>query len=137
MREKVLIVHAWVIMSNHVHGILSSRNGKLSDTIRNLKRHTSKAILKEVIDGNESRREWMLQQFRFAAGQHVRNEEFQVWTHENHPIELEGHLIDQRVDYIHNNPCEAGLVEEAEQYIYSSARDYAGTKGLVTVEPLW
>ena len=30
------------------------------------------------------------------------------------------------LDYIHNNPVEAGIVEKAEDYLYSSARDYYG-----------
>jgi hypothetical protein len=34
-------------------------------------------------------------------------------------------------DYVHNNPVEAGLVFRAEDYLYSSAADYAGEKGLL------
>ncbi len=30
----------------------------------------------------------------------------------------------QKLEYIHNNPVDAGIVEKAEEYIYSSARDY-------------
>jgi hypothetical protein len=40
-------------------------------------------------------------------------------------------MIDQKLNYIHNNPVEAGFVEKAEDYLYSSARDYAGMKGLL------
>jgi len=36
-------------------------------------------------------------------------------------------------NYIHNNPIKAELVERAEDYLYSSARDYAGEKGLVEI----
>ncbi|MBS1917456.1 MAG: hypothetical protein JST87_14345 [Bacteroidetes bacterium] len=36
-----------------------------------------------------------------------------------------------KMDYIHNNPVENGLVENAEDYLYSSARNYEGRKGLV------
>ena len=43
-------------------------------------------------------------------------------------------MIDQRLDYIHNNPVEAGLVSEPEHWKYSSAIDYAGDKGLIDVE---
>ena len=31
---------------------------------------------------------------------------------------------------IHNNPVEEGLVFRAEDYLYSSAADYAGEKGI-------
>ena len=34
--------------------------------------------------------------------------------------------IDQRVDYIHNNPVKAGIVLSPEHYLYSSAINYAG-----------
>ena len=51
------------------------------------------------------------------------------------PIELSGNKItDQKLDYLHNNPVEEGFVNEAYEYKYSSAIDYAGGKRLVYVE---
>ena len=38
--------------------------------------------------GTESRKEWMLHQFKYYAGRHTRNEKYQLWTHENHAEEL-------------------------------------------------
>lgn len=37
---------------------------------------------------------------------------------------------------MHNNPVEAGIVEKAEEYVYSSARDYYEGKnvGLLEIE---
>ena len=40
----------------------------------------------------------------------------------------------QKVNYIHQNPVRAEIVERAEEYLYSSARDYAGERGLLKVE---
>jgi putative transposase len=42
----------------------------------------------------------------------------------------------QKLEYIHDTPVEAGLVEKAEEYIYSRARDYYyGRKsGLIKIE---
>jgi len=37
----------------------------------------------------------------------------------------------QKLDYIHNNPVRAGIVDKAEEYRYSSARDFYGVKGLI------
>jgi len=31
------------------------------------------------------------------------------------------------------NPVEAGFVDEPEHYLYSSARDYSGKKGLIDI----
>ena len=42
--------------------------------------------------------------------------------------------MNQKMAYVHQNPVEAGLVEHAEDYLYSSARDYAGIKGLIDIE---
>ena len=52
--------------------------------------------------------------------------------HDNKPIELwSNKVIKQKIDYVHQNPVEAGLVYKAEEYVYSSARDYTEEKGLL------
>ena len=45
----------------------------------------------------------------------------------------------QKLEYIHNNPVDAGIVEKAEEYIYSSARNYYYGKqcGLIEIEFLF
>jgi len=40
-------------------------------------------------------------------------------------------ILSEKIRYIHNNPVEAGLVFRPEDYIYSSAVDYSGEKGLL------
>ncbi len=139
VEQKQLKVHSWVIMSNHVHCILSSANGTLSDTIRDFKSYTARQLLQSIMEEPESRREWILFQFQRAAQAHSRNTEYQVWTHENHAIEIDpfsNTIAESKLNYIHRNPVEAGIVENEEDYLYSSARDYAGRKGLVKLE-LW
>ena len=42
-------------------------------------------------------------------------------------------FVGKCIDYIHQNPVKAGLVFRAEDYVYSSAVDYSGEKGLVDV----
>lgn len=119
-----------------MHCILSSEAGKLSDTIRDLKGYTSKEILKLVETGIESRKDWMLHQFKFFAGQHSRNEKYQLWTHENHAMELSPYrprISQVKLNYIHENPVRAGIVARTEDYLYSSAVDYTGKKGLVDI----
>jgi putative transposase len=63
--HKALNLHAFVIMSNHVHCILSSGKSDLSGTIRDFKTFTSKTIISEINSSSESRREWMLGQMRY------------------------------------------------------------------------
>ena len=42
-------------------------------------------------------------------------------------------FYDQKLDYLHNNHVKAEIVEEAHHYLYSSARNYVGIKGLLDV----
>jgi hypothetical protein len=53
------------------------------------------------------------------AGEKSSNvKQYQVWRHDNKPIELwSNKVIDQKLDYIHNNPVEEGLVFRAEHYV--------------------
>lgn len=132
--KKGLEIYAFVVMSNHVHAIIRSSNGRLSDTIKEFKSFTAKKMLEQITNENESRREWMLSEFEFAASKHKRNEKYQIWTHENHPIILYGNtLIQQRINYIHDNPVRSGIVANQEDYLYSSARAYAGLDCLIDV----
>lgn len=137
-KEKGLIIYSWVIMSNHVHYIFSSKEGyELSNILRDFKKHTSSKVLESIEQNNtESRKDWMLHLFKQAGKKNSRNECYQFWQQDNHPIELSSNdMIDQKLEYIHNNPVKAGIVEKAEDYLYSSARDYYTVqKGLLDIE---
>lgn len=139
-QHKGLALHAYVIMNNHVHLIASAREGfNLSDILRDLKKYTSKALL-ELIQGSEtreSRRGWMLWIFRSAGERNSNNKEFQFWQQDNHPVELSTPtMLEQRLNYLHNNPVVERIVNEPEHYVYSSAINYAGGKGLLDLELL-
>ena len=125
-------------MSNHIHLIARVQEGfELSNILRDFKRHTSKSILKTIQEEPESRREWMLEVFGKAGSNNSKNTKFQLWRNDNHPIELyRSETIDQKLNYIHQNPVEEGIVENAEDYLYSSAKNYAGQIGLLEVELL-
>ncbi|WP_018476663.1 REP-associated tyrosine transposase [Pontibacter roseus] len=135
IEHKGLQVYAWCIMSNHVHLIIGTPEANQSDIIRDLKKHTAKTIVKAIADNpQESRKEWMLWLLERAGKQNANNKNFQFWQQHNQPIELNTtFLMEQKLQYIHNNPVEAGFVTEPHAYPYSSAIDYAGGKGLVNI----
>jgi REP element-mobilizing transposase RayT len=139
-QAKGLIIYAYVIMNNHVYLIASADEGyNLSDILRDLKKFTSKKLIK-AIDENiqESRKRWMLWIFRSNGERNSNNEVYQFWQQDNHPVCLDNaHMIDQRLNYLHNNPVAEGIVEEPEHYVYSSAKDYAGSKGLLDIVLLY
>ena len=57
-----------------------------------------------------------------------------MWQPESHPIELTNNTIaHQKLAYLHNNPVEAGFIIKAEEWLYSSAVDYNGGKGLLEI----
>lgn len=137
-QNKALEIYAFVVMSNHLHLIIRSGIGKLSDTIGEFKSFTAKKILLAIEMESESRREWILNLFEFAAKQHKRNEKYQVWTHENHPeLIYSDNFLFQKINYIHDNPVRAGIVENPEDYLYSSARDFAGKSCLLDIVPVY
>jgi len=126
-KEKGLRIFAYVIMSNHIHLIVRAE-GKLtlSEVLRDFKKYTSRQILETIGKANESRKEWMLHVFRYYARYNANNRTYQFWIQDNHPIALVSpKVIWQKVDYIHQNPIRAAWVEKAEDYLYSSARNYA------------
>jgi putative transposase len=128
--RKGLVLHAWCVMSNHIHLITSSQNEDLSDILRDLKKFTSRQIIKAIQQNKtESRRDWMLGIFREKGGLNARNSEFQFWRQDNQPKELFSPAFSvQKLEYIHNNPVDAGIVERPEDYLYSSAKDYKAGK---------
>lgn len=140
-KEKYLVVHAWCIMSNHVHLVISAKNNNTSDILRDFKKFTSKQIIKAIIENEqESRRDCMLHIFKKNGTENSRNTTCQFWRQDNQPKELFSEkFTEQKLNYIHNNPVEAGIVEKAEEYIYSSARDYFYGKqfGLLEIDFLY
>lgn len=136
-REKGLVIHAWCVMPSHLHLIVRSEKEKLSDILRDFKKFTSKEIVKTIELINESRRRWLLKSFIRAGQDLKRITNFKVWQDGNHPEEMvTNEFMQQKIDYVHNNPVHDEIVDEAEYYWYSSARDYAGKKGLIDVELL-
>lgn len=138
-QNKGLLIHGWCIMSNHIHLAVSAKHDNLSDVLRDFKKYTSKEIIKAIKENtSESRKDWMVAVFSEQGKKNSRNSNYQLWRQDNRPKEMYSlKFIAQKLNYIHNNPVEAGIVERAEDYLYSSAKDYSGKgKGLVDIHPI-
>ncbi len=69
-----------------------------------------------------------------AGKKNENNLNFQLWQQHNQPIELlDNRLAYQKLEYMHYNPVEAGFVLRQEDWLYSSAIDYNGGKGLLEI----
>ena len=103
-------VHAYCLMSNHVHLLLEDQGGRLSD------------FMKSFTTGYAMR-------FNAKTGHigHVFQQRFK-----SQPVESEAYLL-QAARYIHNNPAKAGICP-ADEYPWSSYHEYAsGIQGIATV----
>ncbi len=137
VKEKGLQIYAWVLMTNHLHLLCrATAPHRLSDVLRDFKKFTSKAIIKRMNEINESRREWMLNQFAFEAKRVGRAKNYKIWKDDNHAIWMHDKEVWNTIAYIHDNPVKAEIVNKSREYCYSSAMDYNGEQGLVDVTVL-
>jgi putative transposase len=123
--DKHTQLNAFVIMSTHLHAILWPDDGiNLSDVTRDFKRFTSRKISKEAEQQGEKE---LISNFKKARqenrAQNVST--YQVWQEGSHPEAIfTERFAKQKIAYIHLNPVRAGLVKDAHEWNFSSARAY-------------
>ena len=123
-------------MTSHIHLIIGSNKESITKTLfEDLKRYTSETLHKAIVQNKtESRREWMIKMMQEQGIKNSNNSTFQLWQQNNHPIELTtDKILYQKLNYLHLNPVVSGFVEKPEDWLYSSARDYCGKKGLLKI----
>ncbi len=135
-KEKGLELFSWCLMSNHIHLVARAKEGfKMSGILRDFKKYTSKTILKKIQEEPESRRSWLLSVMRESAIKNSKVQAYQLWRNDNHPILLyTTEVIQQKVNYIHQNPVKAGIVGNVEDYLFSSARNYAALESVLEID---
>ena len=126
--EKGLVLFGFCLMSSHLHLIARTESKySLSDVLRDFKKFTSKALIRQIMNEPESRREWLLEYFNKAGEITKGRTNFKVWQDGNHAEEVSSNkFFIEKLNYIHNNPVEELIVENPEDYFFSSARNYAG-----------
>lgn len=124
-RNKNLKVFCYCIMPSHVHLIAYSEGGELSNILRDFKSFTAKQIIKAIEENpQESRKEYFLNQIKFYGRISPQKQTMQFWKHDNHPFYLYSkEMIQQKIDYILNNPVEAGFVNHPYEWRLSSANE--------------
>lgn len=133
-KEKQMEIYAWCIMSNHVHLVFRSSGKEPPEKLLgSFKRFTSNAVVRAIKENDKkSRKEILLNSFIRNGAKSSNVLKYQFWRHDNKPIELWSRKVtSQKIQYIHSNPVEQGLVYRPEDYVYSSALDYSGEKGLL------
>lgn len=118
-------------MSNHCHLIVRTEGFKLSDVIRDFKKHTAKKIIEAISENEkESRKRWLLWLLK-------RDDHIWFWEEGYHGVEISDiEMFHSKANYIYMNPVRAGLVDKEEEYRLSSCGDFYGIrKGLLDIEP--
>ncbi len=118
VNENRIDLSAFVVMSNHVHLIWQPlQHYTLTQIQSSFMTYTAKAIKRKLALENPD----LLEQLRVNKYDRT----YQVWKREPLSIELftEKAFL-QKLEYIHQNPVTAGLVNFAEEYKYSSAQFY-------------
>ncbi len=112
-RSSELCVYGYVVMPEHVHLLLSEpRQGTLADAIKSLKQGVSRRLI------GEAEHFWQKRYYDF----NVRSEAQFV----------------EKLRYVHRNPVKRGLCAAAEDWEWSSFRQYAtGCAGIVEIECEW
>src|SRR5690606_38232273 len=130
-----LELYAYCIMPSHVHMIFRDKNNKPELLLGNIKRYSSQQIQKAIeSNAEESRKDWLLWMMVQAANKEKNVNKRMLWQHHNKPIELwSSTVIDQKVDYIHDNPVKAGYVTKPWHWKYSSATNYVNGQGAIEI----
>ncbi len=133
--HKNLAVFAFVVMPNHVH-LVAGTDGDLHSIMRDFKRFTSRTIHDRLkAEGRVSLLKWLSEATESAR--RTRGD-LGLWQSGFHPQAIYSRKVfDQKVRYIHENPVRKGLVLQAEDWWYSSAREEAGLDELcMSVDPI-
>jgi REP element-mobilizing transposase RayT len=126
----------YVIMPDHVHLILWPSAGSTPSAImRDYKTFTAKRILRQA--QVENLQDWVTA-FE-QGGQQTHRGVHKVWqdSYWDENVYTE-RFLRQKLNYLHHNPVRGGLVEEAQDYPYSSYRNYyLGQDWLIEIDRDW
>ena len=114
----------FVVMLDHFHLIVNPRDGNIKSWIHELKSLSARRLVEINPPG------------LFATKEEVN----QVWQESFKTQRLwRGWMIWQKINYIHNNPLKAGLVDSAGDYPWSSFRNFyqLESEALLYVDHEW
>jgi REP element-mobilizing transposase RayT len=123
----------YVVMENHLHFIAAAP--QLPDAVGDFKSFTAR----KVIDLLQARGEApLLGQLAREKAVHKHDRPYQLWQEGSHPKEISTDgIMEQKLEYMHNNPVRRGYVDDPTHWRYSSARNYHGLPVLIPVATDW
>jgi putative transposase len=118
VKEKRIVLNAFVIMNNHIHLIWQALKRESPATIQfSFMKYTAQQIKFDL----QSNHPDILSEYRVDA----KDRAYQFWERNSLGIDLyTPEVFRQKLDYIHYNPVKAGLCKLPEEYKYSSSKFY-------------
>ena len=114
-------IYAYVIMPDHLH-MITDRILEPSVILRYINGITSRRIIDHLKDHGHNA---SLQKLKHETKE--RGYRYSLWDHHSNVFSITSEdMLMQKVNYIHENPVRAGLVERAEDYRWSSVRLWKG-----------
>jgi putative transposase len=131
--RRSVVIFAYVIMENHLHWIAQMPDPAVD--AGDFKSFTARKIIDLLHERKETS---LLAQLAHHKDPYKTDRLFQLWQEGSHPVMIETEtLMEQRVNYTHNNPLRRRYVSDATHWLYSSARNYAGLSAPIEIEKVW
>ena len=118
-KEKRIYLYAFIIMPTHLHLILKPIDREIGQLLQNFGSFTAHAILKEL-RGEEERE---LLAF-FHENRRDSRHKHSIWQDIQAKNIFSQKVLEQKMEYIHQNPVIGNLVRDRADYAYSSACFY-------------
>ena len=115
------LLFAYVLMPDHLH-LLTDAPRKPSEVLKFIKGIVGHRVIEYLKSRN-----YESSLLKLRHDDWKRNHRFSLWQHDSDVFSVTGEsTFMQKVNYIHNNPVRAGLVEQAADYRWSSVRWWNG-----------
>ncbi len=119
--RKSFLLFAYVIMIDHLH-LLTSRPSTNSEVLRVLKGITARRVI-DFLKEND----YLESLKKLEHQKRDRNYKYSLWQTEKNVLPVfSERMFMEKLNYIHQNPVRAGLIERAIDYQWSSARIWQG-----------
>ena len=126
-------IYGYVILEDHVHLIASA--AELTKVIDEFESSSSRQIMAVL---ETDKQQSMLRQLKGRGAEFDADGTCRLWQPRADPQVISGsEMMQQKLQFIHENPVKRGYVNDPSLWRYSSARNYAGQPGLLPVTTDW
>ena len=131
--KKQMDLYGYVIMPNHIHLIITAN--RLSNLMRSFKSHTARKIINDLI---KEKNDDVLNKIKLLKKKSKAQSEYQLWQEGFHPkLVVSEKELRQKLDYIHLNPVRSGIIDEPQEWKYSSYNNYYGGNIIIEMDSLY